>query len=202
MTRAVVIHDLRRDMRKEAEIVGDGIAAGVRRTTFGLRNSLRRQIRNSGLGERIPRLVSAALTETGTGGEVYTRTGGTAGGMRQQPFDLIEVFSQGATITPRRGRYLAIPTGFAPLQHGRGGGRRASPREMRDRGFKTWFVETGNGNGVIMAEIGGRTVATHVLVRRVTLRKRFDMEKPITRWTRRFPDIIVREMDKAAQKGL
>ena len=193
---------IRGDLRKWAVAVNaaveKGTRAGLRRTVSGLRNGVRRSIRAAGFKKPgLVRLVSGKVTGKGEDieGRVRSVARYKAGATRAAPVDLVALFGEGATVTAPGGRWLAIPTGNGPPKpSGRGGNRFATPREMAALGWKIGIAKSGAGKAV-----GGRErVVTHVLVRQVTLRKRYDLDAVVGRWVPRLPELMAIEINKAA----
>lgn len=200
MPEVRVQQTLVRDMKVEAEIVSEGASRAVRRTLKGMKTGSRREIGKAGLGPRLPRLVSARWSKFE--GDLFKRVGGRAGGARRRPLDYIDVFSKGAIIRPARGRFLAVPTEQAPRsrRNRAGPSARMTPDEMGAAGLKPVFIESGNGGVIVIRSAGGGTVVTHVLVRSARIQKRFDIDKVVNRWNRRYEKVFVDEMDKEALK--
>ncbi len=104
--------------------IADAFRSGVVHTAGQVQTDLRTQTRAAGLGRGL---------ENAWRSEVYPRSPATktlrpAGQVFSRAVVLHDVFTMGATITARRGRYLVIPTkeaeamGFATSRTGRGGG--------------------------------------------------------------------------------
>jgi hypothetical protein len=96
--------------KAQAEALPKAHTAVIRRRTFQLRNTLRRQLARAGLGGRLEKAIRATITPANTFsvktiGEVASkalikRYGNT--------YDLVRVFEKGATITGRGGKPLYI----------------------------------------------------------------------------------------------
>lgn len=178
--------------------VDQGVRAGLRRTTFGMRNGIRTRIRRSGgFKTNFARLVVASVKGRGLDAVGTVRSVATYDkGNRAQPVDLVTLFSQGATLRAAKGKWLAIPTGHGPLKPGgRGRSRYATPSEALSLGNQLTFIPAGNGRAVLVNK--ARNVVTHVLIRQATLRKRYDLDPYVQRWVPRFPQILAEEVDKA-----
>ena len=135
-------------------------------------------------------------------GVVYSKAIYSTGRMRPGgPVDLVQLFAQGATIHAASGTWLAIPTEYAPVAGGRGVKRRTSPAEMQAMGIKLVFLPSGRDRAVAVRRDGGRSVVTHVLVRQVILRKRFDVESAVNSYVAQFPEILAREINAAAESS-
>ena len=77
-------------------------------------------------------------------------------------------------------------------------GQQMTPREMIAAGQKLAFLPAGAGRLVAVLKRGGTSVVTHVLVRQVSLRKRYDIQSVVDRYAAQFPEIIAREINAAA----
>ena len=72
---------------------------------------------------------------------------------------------------------------------------------MQGMGIKLAFLPAGPDRAVAVRRDGGRSVVTHVLVRQVILRKRFDVESAVNRYVAQFPEILAREINGAAESS-
>ncbi len=183
-------------------VVEKGAQAGLRRTVFGLRNGVQHSIRAAGFRKAgLAKLVSAKVTGKGEDleGRVRSVARYKTSTYRAQPVDLVALFGEGATVTAANGRWLAIPTGNGPRKPGRGD-RWATPREMAAIGWRVGIAQSGPGKAVVLAAPAGmqQRLVTHVLVRRVTLRKRYDLDAVVGRWAPRLPELMAIEINKAA----
>lgn len=186
-----------------AKSVEAGARRALRRATFGLRTNLRGRIRRAGF--RSPGLAAALAAKVDAQqleGRVYSVARYRAGGQRTQPLDLIQLYSEGATIQAASGSFLAIPTGLGPQrQAGRGRMRRATPQEIGEMGWKIAILPARGGKMVVLATLpSGAKVVTHVLVRQVSLRKRYDLDGGIALWQGRLPAILAESIDAEAGK--
>src|SRR5690606_29278018 len=109
--------------------------------------------------------------------------------------DLLLVFDEGALITGRGGKWLAIPTGIAPLKSGRGGARRATPAEA---GLNLVFLPAGSNRGVLV-DPGSREVL-YVLVKQVRVRKRIDLDRVFQARSARLVDQFFRTLAREDEK--
>jgi hypothetical protein len=112
----------------------------------------------------------------------------------------VQLFGQGAVIRAAGGGWLAIPTENAWMKSARGPrGQRMSPREMIAAGARLAFLPARGGRMVAVLRQRGQTVVTHVLVRQVGLRKRYDIGGTVARYSGQFPEILAREINAAAE---
>lgn len=93
----------------EVEEAARAVTAGVRAATEGLHLQMRQQLLAAGVKPVVANMIGRA---------VYPKTGhslGAAGsifGKGPQAQLLLDAFSQARVITPGKGKYLAIPTGY------------------------------------------------------------------------------------------
>jgi len=201
--RAFIEGNLGAFLRAQAAAVDKGGAKAMRRVTGGIRAQVRRNITRAGFtggGRALAATVRSRVVGEGVDVEgvvyskaIYKQSAGRPAG----PVDLVQLFAEGAAIRSARGGWLAIPTDNAPLKSARGRGKRLTPAELIASGAKVRFVPAGNRLLIVVRQ-GGRDVVTHVLVREVRLRKRFDVQTAVDRWAGRLPDILATEINKAA----
>ncbi len=192
-----------------AKSVEAGARRALRRVTYGMRSNLRGRIRRAGFRRPgLARAIAAKVDAAQLEGRVYSVARYRAGGQRSQPVDLVQLYAQGATITAANGRFLAVPTGEGPQRSGRGGSRPATPKEIADLGWKIAVISSRGGTAVsrggtavvLATAPGGTKVVTHVLVRQVGLRKRYDLAAGVTLWQGRLPAILAESIDAEAEK--
>ena len=176
--------DLAAAMRDESRILRKSVTQGLAQTGQQTRTELLRMMRrNRKLGKRLSGTKSTNLVRVlrkprkGFGlwdprVVVFSRATYKAGGVRGAPVDLLDVFDQGAVIRARSGKWLAIPTEHAPLKPGRGGARRATPRETKR---KLTFIASGHDRAVLV-DRQARAVL-YVLVKQVRIRKRLNIDR-------------------------
>ncbi|WP_279358177.1 DUF6441 family protein [Methylobacterium indicum] len=195
--------------------IARSVTAGMREVTDGLKEDLRAEVREAGLG---PRLANTWR------GQTFPKTGESADAaayVSSNAPKLIDAFDRGVTIKAKNGQYLAIPTpdaGVRQLSKQRTKGstdNTLSPAAWeRETGTKLRFIPTRSG-GVLVAdafyrrqaarlqrrksfrpirEAGpakGRTfVVIFVLVRQAKLRKRLDIDSTARAWAERVPAAI------------
>lgn len=119
---------------------------------------------------------------------VQSRATYKRGGVRQRPVDLFAVFDAGATVRAAAGRFLAIPTANAPWKQGRGGARKATPKEAAAMGVKVDLVRLTPSR---MLLVDPRTKAVlWVLVRQVRLAPRLSLDAIFRRNADRITDHV------------
>ena len=209
---ATMVGSLKADMRAEMRRIERAVPDGVKAAGDGLKGSLRKQVIAAGLGARLSRSWR---------GKTYANKGHDAASFVWSKAPQIALaFDKGAVIKGKGGNWLAIPTPAAPK---RGvGGKRITPatfptarhgplRMVRRSGRSALLVVDGvrvsaqTGRVGRQAKGGGRnksgsfkqgiaTVAMFVLVPRVKLRKRLDIERAVRSWARRLPGLIERQV--------
>ena len=181
----------RKAMRIVTGAIRKKIAANVRRAGFrGGGTALAKTVRSrvAGRAADVEGIVYSKAT--------YARSTRRPGGA----IDLVQLFAQGVTIRAASGEWLAIPTDNAPLKSARGPrGQRMSPKEMIEAGQKLAFLPAGGGRMVAVLRRGGQSIVTHVLLRQVTLAKRYDIDSVVNRYVAQFPEILAREINAAAE---
>jgi len=205
--------ELREVMAARLRIAERAVTGGVRSVTFGLQRELRRQVRRAFRsapaalsGGSIEKTVAARVTPARgfslePEGLVHSRA------LYRRPsgqVDLLEVFDRGAEIRAAGGKWLAIPTEHAPLRSGRGGKRRARPKES---GLKLQFMPTRNPRlgRLVLRDRGSRAAARETvvywLVREVRLPKRLDIAAAERKWRARLGPQIERNLDRLARRA-
>ncbi|MEZ0252622.1 MAG: DUF6441 family protein [Methylobacteriaceae bacterium] len=195
--------------------VARSVTAGMRQITDGLKEDLRSDVRESGLGQRLANTWR---------GQTFPRTGESAEAAAYVSTNapkLIDAFDRGVTITAQGRKYLAIPTPDAGVRQisrrrSKGStGNTLSPASWeRETGVKLRFVPSKSG-GVLVADAFYRRQAARyqgrksfraikeagpdksrsfvvifVLVKQVKLRKRLDIATTAKRWADRVPGAI------------
>ena len=60
-------------------------------------------------------------------------------------------------------------------------------------------MPAGGGRMVAVLRRGGQSIVTHILLRQVTLAKRYDIDSVVNRYVAQFPEILTREINAAAE---
>lgn len=191
--------DLRAMMRDERRAIDKAKTIAVRRATRGARlliaNQVKRSTKRAGRvgGGEPKRWIAASITPKRgfsrnpvgivAGRARYRRAGGEV--------DLLTVLDEGATITARNAKWLAIPTEFAPLRPGRGGARRARPKEVR---FPLTFLPSGPNKAVLVRK--GTREVLWVLVRQVRFPKKIDVARADARRSGKIVDDFLKALAK------
>lgn len=202
MLQAFIEGNLGAFYRATAEAVDAGAEKALARASGGIRSTIARQVQEAGFsggGRTLAKSVRSRVTGKGIDAEAIVYSKSAYQDRRGGGVDLINVFAQGAVINAAGGRWLVIPTEYAPLTSGRGRGQRMSLRELIDRGTKVSIIPARGGKKVALASLYGRRVVTHILIKQVSLRKRLDIESVVDRWLPRLPELFAEEVEKAAQ---
>lgn len=191
--------DLARWTKDLGTAVNVGSTKALRITTFGMRKNLRQRITRAGFkSPGLSRALAAKVTREE--GRVYSVARFRAGATRSVDVDLIAVFQQGTTITGNNARYVAIPTGQGPRGTGRSSRRFARPAELAALGWRATTIQSKGGNLLVLATSpNGLKIITHVLVRQVSLRARYDLEPGVKLWEDKFFSILAGEVNQAAE---
>jgi hypothetical protein len=167
----------------------------IRRKTRGIQRALRTQIKRAGLGNLGNALRMEFEPRSGSSvnarGRVFSkalvkRAGGTT--------DLITLFDEGATIRPRQGRFLAIPTAAAAALKGRRRRGQLTPR-MFGPGALVFRAGGDRRTGVLALKADPRVIV-FVLVRTVRLRKRLAIQQAVERQLANTDALLAREFDR------
>jgi hypothetical protein len=182
-----------------ARAVEKGSNRALTRILGGIRTGLRRQVRRAGFKKPgLEKLVRVYIARDKQSGVVRSKAVMKANQRRAQDVDLVKLFSTGGNVRAARGSWLAIPTGEGPLATARGGGRSMTPDEMREKGLHIRIVPSKPHPVVVLDTGHGTSVVTHVLFRNITLRARYRIDTVLNRWTPRYPQVLVDEIEKAA----
>lgn len=207
--RAALRGGLREILADEERAIARAATRSVRAAAGQARRMIRSQIRRN-FADRSGRLSGSPFEDTirfkseprrgaalDAKAQVYTRA---VYRHRGQEFDLLALYDQGAVIRAPGGRWLAIPTPEAPLRSGRGGARRARPREIR-QGLQ--FVQAAPDQALLLSK-GRKPRVLYILVRQVKLAKRLDIARAhasaAQRLTNEFPRQLAREDRRLEQK--
>ena len=137
-------------------ILGEARLVARRARTAAVDNATTRLRVRSG---RLRSSIASAVDAKPGSIAIVLSAGGTAGG---EPVKYAALQEFGDTITPKRGKYLAIPIG--PAKTAAGVARRPGPR---DYGDQLRFRPISGGRGLLVDRAGGE--AYFVLVRSVTI---------------------------------
>lgn len=210
---AAIRGDLKKIMKEETAIAEKAVTLGVTAAASGLKEELKSQVLQAGLGEKMARTwrskrYPSSGYSLGTAGLVYSKA----------PL-IVRAFNDGAFIKSNKGIFLAIPTPAAPK---RGvGGKRINPdnfpehslgrlRFVYRKGAPSLLVVdnlragTGKRGGYRKASEsalktgrGLATVVMFILLPQVTLKKRLDVDGAMQRWRDKLPELILQNFTEA-----
>lgn len=221
--RVAIAGSLKEALEAEERRIGQSLHRAATRAGEALKERWRAAIRGAGLGENVARAIRSDVYPSGP------RTFKARGAMTLSPATL--VYSKtphillghaGETIGPRSGRYLAIPTEFAPLSRKGGRGKRG-PMPLAE--FIATYgkralarVPLGNDRFALVARQGfgvsrsktrtrglGRALTSksrrgqkellmYVLVREVKLAKRLDLDAMLEEARTLWPRVLADEI--------
>ena len=213
---AAIQGDLDKILQEEIRAATHGAREGIRKGTDVLKSSMRSQVTRAGLGRRLGNTWRGKFFDNDRGFNV-------AGFVYSKAQTIIRAHSEGVTIRPKRGRYLAIPTPSAP-RRGANPRRRMSPSNWpTDKFGPLRLIRRRSGPDLLVADEvrisakagraskakrtktgkmgkGATTTVMFILVRQLKLKKRLDLKGPANRMARLLPQMILRaykEMDRA-----
>lgn len=196
--------NLKEEMDAEIKTATTAVSQGVVQATDGLKNELRGQIKNAGLGDRLAQSWR---------GRVYPRGAqslNAAGYVWSNAADIVGAFNDGVTIRSAHGRFLAIPTQYVIRQKN----RRIGPRDFEEAGIPLRYIPpqgarkvgllvadnfrvTSKGRARVASATALRTgrglasIIMYVLVPVVNLKKRLDVDSAAQKWIARLPQLVV-----------
>ena len=192
-------------LNAQAKAVDRGARKAMKIVAGGIRRNIQRQVTQAGFARGGRTLAKAVRSRTrgrsvDIEAEVTSKATYAAGTRRPGGLvDLVQLFGQGTVIGAANGGWLAIPTKDAPLKSARGPvGQAMTPADMDAAGLKPAAIPARGGRMVIVIRQGRQTIVTHILVRQVSLRQRYDLQATIDRSAGQFPEILVREINAAA----
>ncbi len=182
---------LRQRMAAEAQVILEAPGRAVEATTawvrFQLQNQVRQVFRRS---RRVANSIRGKVYRDGPGdvtGYVFSRFGRREGGRRVSFF---EPFLTGATIRPRRAKWL-----YFPVQRGLRARRvRQSVRMKKNLAF----IQTRPGRAVLVRRTRRRTTLIAVLVRQARYRRRLNFGRVADQAQRRLPEQVLEELERNA----
>jgi len=177
----------------EGAAVAPAISAGVHQASDGLKEDFRSQVRSAGLGAKLANAWQNKLYQPG---EVTA-----AGFVFSKAASIISGYATGATILARGSAWLCIPTENVQQK---AGAKRATPRIWSLRHGKLTFVHIHAGLAVLTAppiKAGDKPRVMFILVKRVKVKKRLELEGPARVWEEALPAFIIDNWDANGVKG-
>ena len=193
-------------LRSRSRLAARAISIAMDAAGKGVQQDIRLMIRASGMGTR---LGNAVRQHTYPRPPAYSPRAASEVVASRNAADIIEAFSDGATIRAKGGKYLAIPTDAVP--RGRWG-EKLTPRAAEVRFLQKLEYRVLDGKPCLVLPQGrttkrgqarnasrtavragrGRDVVLFWLVPSVTLTQRLAPKPIAARWARRLPGIIDR----------
>lgn len=204
---AALTGSLKELMAAEIKAAEQAVTGGVREAADGLKNELRSQITEAGLG---PRLARTWRSETYPKGQTSISA---AGFVWSKAPGIVRIYEDGAVIRSTRGFFLAIPTPAAG-KYGDGGKKITPGGWERRTGMRLRFVYRRGAPSLLVAENlrarsgkrggfavpsaralrSGRGLATvpiFILVPQVSFKKRLDVAGAAQRWQARLVELVL-----------
>ncbi|MCP4541399.1 MAG: hypothetical protein GY832_30080 [Chloroflexi bacterium] len=204
---ATVQHHITAAMDEEMRRIDKAVVGGIKEAGRGLKGDLRKQVVSSGLGTRLARTWRD---------RAYPNKGRDAATLvwSKAP-QLIRIYDKGALIKSDSGYFLAIPTAQAPKYAD--GRKKINPTNFPEhrygplrfvyrRGRPSLLVVDGvrinrsgrtgrRAKGGMFTKTGRMkqgmtTVVMFILVPRVKIKKRLNVEQAISKWERKLPGLI------------
>jgi hypothetical protein len=193
--------DLVKEMNAEFDAATEGVTRGLQEAGDGLKAMLRAQVVSAGLGRR--------LAKTWQNKFYPNRRIDAAELVYSKAPEIARTFDTGATIHPKKGLFLAIPT--KEVQRRRIGRNRMTPGDFG----KLVFLSRGNGKGILVererktrklrgkknqgkVKIVYKNKLLFFLVKQTILQKRLDISRAEERISNLLPLLIKRHYEIAA----
>ncbi len=213
MIKVGKIGQISRDLDRYAQRLESASQKAVRKSAFNSKKSWGSHISGAGLGSKLPRSIRYKFYKNeghDAAAIVYTKA-----------HQILRGFDQGATLKSRTGKYIAVPTKYAPKRSER---KRVTPRNFPARLGKLIFVpargsrpallvvknarksyskKDGRFRGVraaskrAIAKGESETIVMFTLHKQVKMRKRTNMKMVIEREVKKLPALIDQEMSRA-----
>ncbi|MEK6747500.1 MAG: DUF6441 family protein [Pseudomonadota bacterium] len=205
---AAITGNLHKFMEQQKAAVEAAVTAGIAKITTSIKDDLRVQVVNAGLGQKLAKSWQAKFYPKGQ------KSISAAGWVFSKAPKLIRAFNEGALIKSKDGFFLAIPTEAAPK---RGvGGKRINPSNFPEHSLgRLRFVyrpgkisllvvdslraSTGKRGGfrkasesALKSGRGLTTVVMFLLVPQVKLKKRLDYQSVVNLWGGQLPQTILK----------
>ena len=193
--------NLEQIMKAETKAAARAVTRGLGRASSGLQRELRGQARRGNLGVGVEKAWSMTR---------YPRSRNSinaAALVFSKAQRIHDAFSADRTIRAQNGRWLVIPLDAAKAR-GWDKSQRMSKGNRPRRYTETQEAEQALGKLAFVRLAGDRALLVHrdgkgkptpffLLVKQVSLRKRFDINEPARKWHDRAPGYILREWGRA-----
>jgi len=215
---AKTIGDLRKNLRKEREVIKRISVQSTKEATNGLKKELRTDVVGAGFGTRLSNTWRSKLYDDSKGPEVDVK-----GFIYSRAPEIIESFDQGVVVRPKNGgRYLAIPTKNIPRHISRGKGKKRAnitPKLYRERKGELSLIKSKKGHLFLIAqrqatyskktgefrglrkpskrslETGNNLVSTvmFILIPQAKMPKKLDVDKIADLWSAKHIDLMIKK---------
>lgn len=170
-------------LEKEYQNCAHAVTTGVKIATNGLKNSLRNQVKSSGLSGRLANtwrgdIYPKAKNSISVAGVVYTKAP-----------KIMQGFEYQTVIRGRNGLWLAIPT---PAIGKKARGKRMTPALYEKwKGVRLHFIYRANGVSLLVHEQKRKTIIAFILVPQVKMPKLINFAGESEKWQARVPSLIL-----------
>lgn len=170
-------------LEKEYQNCAKAVTYGVKTATNGLKQSLRAQVKNAGLGGRLANTWR---------GDVYPKSknsASAAGVVYTKAEKILEGFEYSSVIRSPNGFWLAIPTESIPK---RIRNKRMTPALYEQaKGVRLRFIYRSHGVSLLVHEQKKKTIIAFWLVPQVKMPKLIHFEAEDEKWQKRLPTLIL-----------
>jgi hypothetical protein len=178
------LHKFMVDQKLGAETA---VTKGVTEIATSIKEDLRKQVINAGLGNKLAKSWQAKIYPT------RQVSISAAGVVSSKAPKIISAFNDGALIKSSKGIFLAIPTEHAPK---RGiGNKRINPSNFPEHRFgKLRFVYINSSISLLIANSkrkGKTPKVMFILVPQAQIKKRFDYMTVVNKWIPELPSAVL-----------
>jgi len=175
----------------KAEMTGGAIATTYAMTTAssGFVNEMRQQIKRAGLGDKMANTMHSKVyppskPSLGAAATIYSSAA-------RKGIFYMGVFEDGAVITVRNCKWLAIPGPGAGIK----GGRRVRPADISN--LKLVFIQSKKpGLAMLVYKKGRESIVYYWLLKQVTIKKKIDFFNTADIWADKIPDFLISEWER------
>lgn len=170
-------------LEKEYQNCAHAVTTGIKNATNGLKNSLRSQVKSSGLGGRFANtwrgdVYPSGKSSVSAAGVVYTKAQ-----------KILEGFEYASVIRSQSGFWLAIPT-LAIKK--RVFNKRMTPALYeKSKSVRLRFIYRANGASFLVHEQRKKTIIAFILVPQVKMPKLINFETESEKWQAQVPTLIM-----------
>lgn len=182
--KAALEGSLEEYLEKEYQNAANAATTGIKQATDGLKNSMRAQVKNSGLSSRLANtwrgdVFPNAKKSISAAGIVYTKAPTIMAGFE---FETI--------IRGKNGLWLAIPTEAVKKKVY---GKRMTPVLYEKlKGVKLCFIYRAHGSSLLVHEQKKKTIIAFILVPQVKMPKLINFSTESQKWQDKVPELILR----------